>query len=66
MELFTQLADSETWRAVRDAMVPAIDARYGVYVRTVAGDWTFSMERFCAYLGREGIAWPLLDSGSSI
>jgi DNA polymerase I len=63
MELFTQLADSETWRAVRDAMVPAIDARYGVYVRTVAGDWTFSMERFCAYLGREGIAWPLLDSG---
>jgi hypothetical protein len=30
MELFAQLADSNTWRAVRDAMVPAIDAHYGV------------------------------------
>jgi hypothetical protein len=63
MELFAQLADSNTWRAVRDAMVPAIDARYGVYVRNAAGDWSFSMERFAAYLARERIVWPLLDSG---
>jgi hypothetical protein len=63
MELFAQLADSNTWRAVRDAMVPAIDARYGVYVRNAAGDWSFNMEQFAAYLAREGIVWPFLDSG---
>lgn len=64
MSVFAQLADEETWRAVRDAMVPAIDARYGVYVRnTTAGGWSFSMERFTAYLAREGIVWPLLETG---
>src|SRR5262249_29781067 len=63
MEIFTQLADKNTWRAVRDDMVPTIDARYGVYVRNAAGDWTFNMERFAAYLTREGIGWPLLESG---
>ena len=63
MEMFRQLADDATWRAVRDAMVPAIDAQYGVYVRNAAGDCTFNMERFAAYLAREGIGWPLLDSG---
>ena len=55
MEVFRQLADEKIWRAVRDAMVPAIDAQYGVYVRNAAGDWTFNMERFAAYLAREGI-----------
>ena len=44
-------------------MVPAIDAKYGVYVRNAAGDWAFNMERFAAYLAREGISWPLLESG---
>ena len=63
MEVFRQLADEKIWREVRDAMVPAIDAQYGVYVRNAAGDWTFSMERFAAYTAREGIAWPLLESG---
>jgi DNA polymerase-1 len=63
MAVFNQLADENTWRAVRDAMVPAIDARYGVYVRNAAGDWSFSMELFATYLAREGIGWPLLDSG---
>jgi DNA polymerase I len=63
MEVFPQLADSETWRAVRDAMVPVIDAQYGVYVRNAAGDWTFNVECFAAYLEREGIAWPQLESG---
>ena len=55
-------ASRSTWRyfphsptrtrgsAVRDAMVPAIDAQYGVYVRNAAGEWSFSMERFEAYL----------------
>jgi hypothetical protein len=63
MAVFSQLASKETWQAVRDAMVPAIDAQYGVYVRNAAGDWTFNMERFAAYLAREGIGWPLLESG---
>jgi hypothetical protein len=63
MDVFAQLADANTWRAVRDAMVPAIDACYGVYVRNAAGDWTFNMEKFAAYLAREGIGWPLLESG---
>jgi DNA polymerase-1 len=33
MEIFPQLANEAIWGAVRDAMVPAIDAKYGVYVR---------------------------------
>jgi hypothetical protein len=64
MEVFTPLADADTWRAIRDAMVPVIDAQYGVYVRNPAGDWTFNRERFAAYLAREGIAWPLLETGT--
>ena len=63
MEMFPQLADKKTWGAVRDAMVPAIDAKYGVYVRDASGDWTFNMKRFAAYLEREGIVWPLLETG---
>jgi DNA polymerase I len=63
MTVFTQLAEEEIWRAVRDAMVPAIDTQYGVYVRNAAGDWTFNMERFKAYLAREKIIWPCLETG---
>jgi hypothetical protein len=63
MDVFAKLANDHTWRAVRDAMVPAIDAQYGVYIRNAAGDWTFSTERFAAYLARQDIGWPLLDSG---
>src|SRR6516225_2989285 len=64
MQNFPHLADKDIWRAVRDAMVPAIDARYHVYVRDSAGNWTFNMERFLAYLEREGITgWPRLESG---
>ena len=43
MEIFQQLADKDVWRAVRDEMVPVIDAQYGVYVRrNNSSDWTFS------------------------
>lgn len=64
MKNFPHLADEAIWRTVRDAMVPAIDARYRVYVRDSAGNWTFNMERFLAYLEREGITgWPRLESG---
>ena len=67
MEIFQQLADKDVWRAVRDEMVPAIDAQYGVYVRrNNSSDWTFSHEMWIAYLKREGIydAWPRLASGA--
>jgi DNA polymerase-1 len=64
MEIFPQIADDVTWSAVRDAMVPAIDAQYGVHVRNVSGDWSFNHERFEAYCAREGIAWPRLESGA--
>ncbi len=63
MEIFDQLADKHAWRAVRDAMVPEIDAQYGVYVRDKAGDWHFNMEKFAAYLAREGIDWPVTETG---
>jgi DNA polymerase-1 len=63
MNIYPQLADKDTWSAVRDAMVPAIDAKYGVYVRNAAGEWSFNLELFGAYCVREGIDWPLLESG---
>jgi hypothetical protein len=63
MQIFRQLADPKIWRLVRDSMVPVIDAKYGVYVRNTAGDWTFNMERFAAYLTKENITWPLLETG---
>jgi DNA polymerase-1 len=59
----SQLAEPRIWREIRDEMVPAIDAQYSVYVRDAAGDWTFNMERFGAYLKREGIEWPLTGKG---
>ena len=63
MSIFPRLADKRAWRYVRDAMVPAIDAAYGVYIKDKAGDWHFRMERFQQYLDREGIVWPLTDKG---
>ena len=57
-EVFGQLADANAWRAIRDAMVPTIDARYGVYVHDAAAGWSFNMDRFAAYLARENIVWP--------
>jgi hypothetical protein len=65
MEIFSQLTDSDTWRAVRDAMIPIIDAQYGVYARNAAGDWSFNHERFAGYLEREGILarWRRTETG---
>src|SRR5262249_3882571 len=67
LEFFQQLADKDVWQAVRDEMVPAIDARYGVFVRRKSSsDWVFSREMWIAYLKREGIydVWPRLTSGA--
>jgi hypothetical protein len=68
MAVYRQLADENTWRKVRDALVPKVDAKYGVYVRNAAGDWTFNMELFAAYLKREGIydGWPRTETGKLI
>jgi hypothetical protein len=63
MEIFSRLADKHAWAFVRDAMVPQIDANYGVYVKDKKGEWHFSLEKFAEYLDREGIAWPLTDKG---
>ena len=63
MEIFSQLQDTQKWVSVRDAMVPAIDAKYGVYVKDKDGAWTFNAERFDAYLTRNGIDWPRLETG---
>jgi DNA polymerase I len=65
-EIHAKLADKKVWREIRDAMVPTVDAQYGVYVRNAAGDWVFSTERWVAYLKREGLydLWPRLESGT--
>ena len=63
MEIFSQLADRRAWQHVRDAMVPKIDAAYGVYELGKDGDWRFNMELFGEYLKREGIVWPLTEKG---
>jgi DNA polymerase family A len=62
-ELFRQLADKKAWSAVRDAMVPVIDAQYGVYVQDKAGDWHFNQKLFATYIERQGISWPRTETG---
>jgi hypothetical protein len=63
MDIFPLLADADAWRYVRDSMVPEIDAAYGVYVKGPDGDWHFNQDLFKQYLEREGIVWPLTDTG---
>jgi hypothetical protein len=62
-EIIAQLQDKKTWAYGRDAVVPAIDAQYGVFVRDADGEWHFSIERFEALCARLGIDWPRLESG---
>ena len=64
MDVFPLLADKAAWRYVRDAMVPTIDAAYGVYTKGPKGDWHFSLELFEQYLARVGIiGWPRTENG---
>jgi hypothetical protein len=58
MEVSRQLQDKATWAYARDAMVPTIDAQYGIYVRGKDDDWHFNVDRFEDYLVRAGIDWP--------
>ena len=46
------------WAAIKSRLVEEIDIDFGVYDGT-----TFKLERFAAYLAREGIPWPRLESG---
>jgi hypothetical protein len=62
-EIFEQLRDGRAWAFVRDALVPEIDARYGVYIKGEDGDWHFNTERFETYLRNHGIDWPRLETG---
>jgi hypothetical protein len=48
----------ENWTGIQDRLIAAIDAVYGVY-----DGRTFKRDRFAAWLARQGIPWPLLDSG---
>ncbi|WP_426609321.1 DNA polymerase [Bradyrhizobium sp. McL0616] len=58
MEIFSQLQDKAVWAFARDALVPKIDAQYGVYVKGQDDDWHFNVAGFEDYLERAGIDWP--------
>jgi DNA polymerase I len=62
-EVCTRLQDQRTWASVRDAMVPAVDARYGLYVRGKDGEWHFNHNLFESYTEREKIPWPRTERG---
>jgi hypothetical protein len=63
MKIFSQLQDRQAWAFVRDAIVPQVDAQYGVYVKGADGDWHFSVAHFEEYLARAGIDWPRHETG---
>lgn len=63
MEIFSQLQDKQAWTFVRDAIVPQVDAQYGVYVKGEDGEWHFSIALFEKYLARVGIDWPQHETG---
>jgi hypothetical protein len=46
------------WTEIQDQLIAEIDAGYGVYEGR-----TFKADRFARWLAREGIPWPLLESG---
>jgi hypothetical protein len=48
----------QNWVKIQDQLVAEIDATYGVYEGR-----TFKADRFAAWLGRNNIPWPRLDSG---
>jgi hypothetical protein len=55
--LFSQLQNTATWDQIRSALIPAVDASFGVYEGRV-----FSEKRFEAYLAQRNIPWPRLES----
>jgi DNA polymerase I len=58
MEIFSQLRDQAVWDYIREKLIPAVDAPFGVYDGRV-----FCANRFEALLERLGIPWLRLDTG---
>ena len=58
LEIFTHLRDKKTWDRIREALIPPIDAAYNIFEGRV-----FKHDKFEAYLARNKIPWPRLDSG---
>jgi hypothetical protein len=56
VETFGKLKDH--WTGIKDRLIADIDSNYGVFEGR-----TFKMNRFAAWLARNGIPWPLLESG---
>lgn len=46
------------WSGIKNNLIKAVDAQYGVY-----DDGVFKQERFAAYLISQGIPWPTTTSG---
>ena len=61
------------WAGLKGRLLERINADYGVYVPAgrprssestdAASRWSFSAQRFAAYLAHNGIPWPRLESG---
>jgi hypothetical protein len=49
----------ERWDWLRDRLIAAVDADYGVF-----DGRTFKVDRWADYLAHQGIPWPRLDSGA--
>jgi DNA polymerase I len=56
--IHAELRHQPTWDAIRERLIPDIDAAYGVYEGRV-----FKTDLFQQYLARNRTPWPLLDSG---
>jgi hypothetical protein len=56
VETFGKLKDH--WTGIQDQLIADIDSNYEVFEGR-----TFKTERFAAWLARNGIPWPLLESG---
>jgi DNA polymerase family A len=66
MDIFPQLADKRAWAFVRDALVPKLDAQYGVYVKGLDGEWHFNSAKFEECCVRLGIDWPRKEDNGKI
>jgi hypothetical protein len=58
MDVVTLRQLREHWTDIQDELISDIDADYGVYVGR-----TFKQDRFAAWLVRNNIPWPILESG---
>ena len=56
-DLFRRL--NHHWDEIRSELISEVDKTFGVFEENV-----FKRERFLGYLKRNGIPWPLLDSGT--